>query len=183
LDDSDQALVEQIRAGSGEAFGRLMRRYDRLVYRVAYGFTGDRDGAMEVVQDTFLKVHTRLAGWRGEGEIRNWIARIAAHEALNRNRARRLHPTCELEEDLFLEAEPPQETAVRERETRGALHRSLASLTPRHRLAVVLRYFQGMSPGDIAAVLECSEGTARNILFRSLRKLRTVLSESEEVLP
>jgi len=183
LEFGDETLVEEIRSGSSVAFASLMRRHERLVHRVAFGFVGDRDEALEIVQETFLKVHARLHEWRGEGEIRNWIARIAAHEAMNRNRARRRQPTGELQEDRLAPVEATQEAALADREARDALHRSLASLAPRQRMAVVLRYFQEMSTREIAAVLECSEGTARNILFRSLQKLRSVLTESEEVLP
>jgi len=179
---TDQQLADEIRAGSAVAFERLMQRYRRLAYRVAYGFTGDSESAMDVTQETFLKVHARLASWRHEGELKNWIARIAANEALNWNRSRRRHATVELGEELFLLEDPSQERALTERETRDALHRSLASLSPRHRLAVVLRYFQGLSPREISSVLECSEGVARNILCRSLRKLRSSLTQSEETL-
>jgi RNA polymerase sigma-70 factor (ECF subfamily) len=180
---TDQELATEIRSGSQVAFERLMRRYGRLVWRVAYGFTGDADSAMDITQDTFLKVHARLDSWRREGDLKNWVARIAAHEAMNWKRSRRRHPTQALDEDVFLQPDPPQEERLLERETHDALHRSLSSLNPRQRLAVVLRYFQGMPTREISAVLECTEGTARNILFRSLRKLRSVLAESEEALP
>jgi len=179
----DDVLVKEIRAGSGVAFAHLMRRYERLVHRVAYGFVGDRDEALEVVQETFLKVHSRIHEWRGEGEIRNWIARIAAHEAMNRSRSRHRHAADALEEDRLEPSAPTQEAALHDREARGALQRALAALSPRQRLAVVLRYFQELSTREIAGVLECSEGTARNILFRSLQKLRSELKESEGVMP
>jgi RNA polymerase sigma-70 factor (ECF subfamily) len=182
LSFSDAELVREIRAGSGVAFEQLMRRHERLVFKVAHGFTGDTDSAMDVTQNTFLKVHARLAGWRREGEIKNWIARIAANEAMNWNRARARRPGTTLDEEAFLQPDPSSGDPLRERETRQALARSLVALNPRQRLAVVLRYFQGMSTREIAAVLECSEGTARNLLFRSLRKLRGVLSTSAEVL-
>jgi RNA polymerase sigma-70 factor (ECF subfamily) len=183
LDFTDQELVTEIRAGSNDAFERLMRRYQRLVFRVAYGFTGDGESAMDITPDTFLKVYARLDSWRDEGDLKNWIARIAANEALNWNRALSRHPTCELDETVFLQADPPQEEEIRQRESREALHRSLSSLSPRQRLAVVLRYFQGMSGREISAVLECSEDTVRGILFRSLKRLRSVLVQSEESLP
>jgi RNA polymerase sigma-70 factor (ECF subfamily) len=138
---------------------------------------------MEITQEAFLKVHTRLGSWRREGELKNWIARIAANEAMNWSRSRRRHPTCELSEDAFLRPGSPQEDALLERESRDTLHLSLSSLNPRQRLAVVLRYFRGMSSREISGVLECSEGTARNILFRSLRKLRSMMTDSEEALP
>jgi len=185
MEFSDQELVDEIRSGSSVAFERLMRRYRRLVYRIAYGFGGDAESAMDVTQETFLKVHTRLGSWRREGELKNWIARIAAHEALNHDRSRRRHPTTVLDEgeELFLQPDAPQETLLERREERDMLHRCLSSLSPRQRLAIVLRYFRGMSTREISAALECSEGTARNILFRSLRRLRTNLAESEEALP
>ena len=183
LEFSDQELASEIRSGSGVAFEQLMRRYERLVYRVAYGFAGNNENAMDITQETFLKVHARLGSWRHEGQLKNWIARIAANEAMNWSRSQRRHPTCELDEAVFLQPDdPPQEDSLLERETRDALQLSLSSLNPRHRLAVVLRYFRGMSTREISGVLECSEGTTRNILFRSLRKLRSVMADSEEAL-
>jgi RNA polymerase sigma-70 factor (ECF subfamily) len=183
LDFNDQELVSEIRSGSGIAFERLMQRYGRLVHRIAFGFTGDVESAMDVAQDTFLKVHARLETWRGEGDLKNWIARIAAHEAMNRKRSGKRHPTCELDEEVFLRSDPSPEDDFNTTETQQALHRSLTALQPRQRLAVVLRYFQGMSTREISTVLECSDGTARNILFRSLRKLRSNLTHSEETIP
>lgn len=183
LEFSDQELVTEVRRGSSVAFEQLMKRYERMVFRIAYGFAGNDEQAMDITQETFLKVHSRLGSWRREGELKNWIARIAANEAMNWSRSRRRHPTCELDEDVFLQPDPPQEESLIERETREALHRSLSSLNPRHRLAVVLRYFRGMSTREISGVLECGEGTTRNILFRSLRKLRSVMADSEEALP
>ncbi len=183
MDFDDRDLVREARAGSKVAFERLMRRHGPLVFRIAYGFTGDREAALDVAQDTFLKAHARLGDWREEGEFRSWIARIAAHEGLNFRRSRRRHPTCDLDEAVFLRDDPSQERAILARESREALHRSLAALPPRQRLAVVLRYFQGMSAREIGAALACSEGTARNLLFRSLRKLRSVLTGAEEALP
>jgi RNA polymerase sigma-70 factor, ECF subfamily len=183
LEPSDQELLAEIGSGSDLAFDRLMRRYRRLVYRVAYGFTGERESAMDVVQETFLKVHTRLGTFRGEGQLRNWIVRIAANEAMNWHRSSSRFETAELDESVFLRPDPrddddPEDRATAER----TLERSLAALAPRQRLAIVLRYFGERSSREIAATLECSEGTARNILFRSLAKLRTMMTASEESL-
>ena len=183
LDFSDRELASEICSGSSVAFEQLMRRYSRLAYKVAYGFLGDVDSAMDVAQTTFLRVHERLDSWRRDGDLKNWIARIAANEALNLVRSRQRHPTTSLEVDVFLQSdEPTQEHRIDAIETREALHRSLSLLNPRQRLAVVLRYFEGMSSRQISTVLECSEGTARNTLVRGMRKLRTALIPSEEAL-
>jgi len=94
------------------------------------------------VQETFLKVHTRLPGFRGEGQLRNWIVRIAANEAMNWNRASSRFETKALDESVFLRPDA-RETAdpVMRASTERALSRSLAALGPRHRLAIVMRYF------------------------------------------
>jgi RNA polymerase sigma-70 factor (ECF subfamily) len=137
---------------------------------------------MEITQDTFLKVHERLGEWRGDGDVKNWIARIAANEALNSNRAARRRSASALQLAGEPAIGPSQHTSLVRRESERALHRSIESLPERQRLAVVLRYFEGMSSREIAGVLECSEETARNTLLRSLRKLRIVLSGTTETL-
>lgn len=184
MEPSDRELIAEIGAGSDLAFDRLMRRYRRLVYRVAYGFTGDRESALDVVQETFLKVHTRLGSFRGEGPLRGWIVRIAANEAMNWKRSSSRHRMSELDESVFLLPDPREQLDLHESTTaRQTLERSLAALPPRQRLAIALRYFGERSTREIAATLACSEGTARNLLFRSLAKLRTMMTASEETLP
>jgi RNA polymerase sigma-70 factor (ECF subfamily) len=181
LEPTDRELLAEIEAGSDLAFDRLMRRYRRLVYRVAYGFTGDQESALDVVQETFLKVHTRLSSFRGEGQLKNWIVRIAANEAMNWKRSSSRLATSELDESAYSRPDMRDERDRRAL-TERALARTLACLGPRHRLAIVLRYFGERSTREIAAALECSEGTARNVLFRGLEKLRTMMTESEESL-
>lgn len=181
LEQSDQELVGDIRSGSDVAFDRLMRRYRRLVYRVAYGFTGEQESALDVVQETFLKVHSRLGTFRGEGNLRGWIVRIAANEAMNWNRASARQRTTGLDDSVFLRPDV-REDRLEQASRHRALERSISSLGPRQRLAIVLRYYGEKSTREIASVLECSEGTARNILFRGLEKLRSIMTESEESL-
>jgi RNA polymerase sigma-70 factor (ECF subfamily) len=161
LDFSDQELVSEIRSGSSVAFERLMRRYERLVYQVAHGFTRDATSAMDVTQETFLKVYSRLGSWRGEGSLKNWIARVAANEGMNWKRSRRRHPTQELDEAVFLEPDPRQEDPLVQWETHRELHRSLSRLNPRQRLALVLRYFQGMSSREISGALATAANSNR----------------------
>ncbi len=180
LEFSDEQLVREIRSGSSVAFETLMRRYERLVFRVAYGFTGDHESAMDVTQNTFLKVHTRLSTWRWGGSFRGWLSRIAANEAISWTRARRRRSTAELNEDLLLDPQPVPEARVGELETRETLVRALGALNPKQRLAVVLRYFQGMGQAEIAETLGCSEGTARTMVFRGLRKMRAVMAPTTE---
>jgi RNA polymerase sigma-70 factor (ECF subfamily) len=181
LEFSDRELIGEIRTGSAVAFERLMRRYEKLVYKVAYGLTGEREGALDVVQNVFLRVHSKLSTYRAEGDLRNWILRIAANESMNWNRSRKRHRAVELNEGIPGGPPSPQEDLFSRRERWKLLRQALFSLNPKHRLALVLRYFEGMPVREIAGVLECSEGVAKNILFRGLKKLKAELAPSAEI--
>jgi RNA polymerase sigma-70 factor (ECF subfamily) len=183
-DLTDQELIGEIRGGSSAAFERLMQRYERLVYRVALGFTGDPDSALDVTQNVFVRVHAKLGTWRGDGGLRNWIARVATNEARNWNRGERRHRSAdltELDDAPAGAAASEQEDGLRRRELRRVVRRSLDALSPRQRRAVVLRYFGDLPIHDIAAALDCSEGVAKNVLFRSLKRMRSFMEASTEV--
>ncbi len=177
----DQELIDEIKAGSAPAFELLMRRYERLVYKIAFTHTGDADSAMDVSQNVFLKVHSRLSTYREGGNFKSWIARIAMNESINLHRSRKRHQAEQLEYDVSIDRRTPQEETMDEREKWKLLKNSILELNPRQQLAVALRYFEGMSPREISRVLKCSEGTTKSILFRSLGKMRDQIAAVQEV--
>jgi RNA polymerase sigma-70 factor (ECF subfamily) len=178
---NDQELIEEIRGGSMPAFELLMRRYEKLVYKIAVTHTGDADSAMDVSQNVFLKVHSKLSTYRDSGNFKSWIARIAMNESINLYRSRKRHRADQLEEEISIDRRPPQEETMNEKDKWKLLKRSILELNPKQQLAVALRYFEGMSPREIATVLECSEGTTKSILFRSLGKMRDQIAAVQEV--
>jgi hypothetical protein len=101
VEPTDDELIAAIESGSDLAFDRLMRRHRRLVYRVAYGFTGNSGRCARRRPETFLKVHTRLSSFRGEGSVRRLdradrgqrsVEPEARGVALRDERARRVEP-------------------------------------------------------------------------------------------
>jgi RNA polymerase sigma-70 factor (ECF subfamily) len=178
---SDQELIEEIKGGSAPAFELLMRRYEKLVYKIAVTRTGDADSAMDVSQNVFLKIHSKLSTYRESGNLKSWIARIAMNESINIYRSRKRHQADQLEGEIAIDRQPPQEETMNEKDKWKLLKRSLLDLNPKQQLAVALRYFEGMSPREIATVLKCSEGTTKSILFRSLGKMRDHIAAVQEV--
>ncbi len=181
LEPTDAALIAAVVAGDLASYDGLMRRYERLVFKVAYGFTGGREPALDVVQAVFLKALRHLPRFDGRAAFKTWLVRITLNEGQDwkRRYRRRDAPLDSL--DVVAERpgrEESPETAALRTEDRERLRRGLATLNSRHRLAVVMRYFDGLPVRDIASTLGCSEVTARNILFRSLRRLRAVLAPS-----
>lgn len=177
---TDEKLVEAARAGELEAFDLLMRRYERLVYKVASGFESGREDALDLTQNVFLKAFRALATFRADSSFKTWLLRIAHHEGLNARRTRLRKPTGDAlpEGAAELGSPPDQEDRLLEADRRGVLSRALAALHGRYRMAIVLRYQNGLAIREIAAVLETTEPMTKNLLFRGVRQLRRALEES-----
>lgn len=178
---SDHELMEASLDGDLAAFDELMQRYERLVYRVAIHLLHHSESAFDVTQTVFLKAFEGLARFRHESNVKTWLLRITYNECIDCLRRHRSqgenHDPLE-EASAHLAAEAVQEREALRREDRLRLARALADLNERYRLAVVLRYFQGLSIAEIASVLGCSEGVTKNMLFRSVRSLRESLAET-----
>jgi RNA polymerase sigma-70 factor (ECF subfamily) len=172
-EENERALIAEIRAGSAGAFEDLMKQYQGQVYRTCFGYTRNRDDALDVTQEVFVKVYERIDSFSGSGSFKGWLLRITHNQSLNWIRARARHG----EHDRLSEANAPgmeagQEVDLSRQENRDLIEAAMLHLNPKQRKALTLRYFERMSISEIASLLECTEGTARNILFRSMQKLR-----------
>ncbi len=187
MDVSDADLISRSRSGDLTAFDALMARYQGLVFTVARVCVRDRDAALDISQNTFLKAFERLESLRDKASFRPWIGRIARHEAITwarRNRHRRQSMGfVDPDETVLADAAPSQEAQMLSDERDSRLAEQLRRLNRRYRLTMSLRYVEGMSIAEIAAVLRCSEGMVKNILFRSVRKLRHELTEGTRQVP
>lgn len=169
----DETLVSEILAGSQLAFGVLIKRYERLIYRVCVRHCQTGDAAMDLTQNVFLKIHQRLASFSGSGSFKGWMLRLAHNECvdwLRKHRHERL--AVDLDDVELPAAEAAPESELSQEQNRRVLQAELAKLSEKHRLALNLRYFEQFSLNEIAEVLECTEGTVKNILFRAMSKLR-----------
>lgn len=172
---TDESLVEEALGGRLGAFDELMVRYQRMVFKVAHGFTRNRQDALDVTQQVFLKAYRSLASFRRDANFRTWIMRIAYNEGVSWVRANG-RPLAG--DDALREVAQPggtQEQLLLARERDALLEKELDKLNDRYRLAITLRYRQGLPIEEIAAVMQCSEGTTKSMLFRGVRALREAL--------
>jgi RNA polymerase sigma factor (sigma-70 family) len=170
-DDPDRALAERAAAGDEEAFAVLFHRFRNDVYRAARAITGRHEESLDVVQDTFLKVHRGLSRWDGRASLKTWIVRIgvrAAIDATRRSRRRR-------------ESVPAMEPAHDPRAAmdRAALLARLRDLVGRLRgsqaVVLKLRLFDGRSNEEIAELLSLRESNVRMQMTKALRRLKEML--------
>ena len=178
MEPIDQLLIERTLAGSLDCFDVLMQQYERDVYLVAMGYAKVQDDALDICQNAFLKAYRKLSTFRGRSSFKTWLLAIANREGLNwvRTQSRKAPATVvSITGDAFPAGED-QEAELIYAERRDQVVRQLEVLNQRSRTAVVLRYYRDMPIRDIAEVLDCSEGVVRNMLFRSVRKLKSAVA-------
>jgi len=185
---SDHRLLEATREGDEAAFAELVRRYRNQITNYVYRMTGDYDLAVDLAQETFMRVYAAAERYQSSFAFSTYIYRIATNLAiseLRRRKRRRLvslstffqpreagEDSCELE---MPDAGPLQDVTLVEDERRGAVTRAIATLPEKYRAPLVLRDVEGRSYEEIACILEMSEGTVKSRINRARSFLRDKL--------
>jgi len=176
-DMEDEQLLERCRNGDGDAFEALLERHQSACFGLAVRILGDRDEAMDALQDSCIKAWRGIGDQRG-GSFRSWMNSIVARTCLDRIRTRRPQLALVDEEDRvipLLDPSPGPESSALSRERIRAIERGLSLLTPEHRAVILMRDLSGMSYEEIAASLEVPVGTVRSRLARARSGLQAEL--------
>lgn len=186
MDGTDPAVVARAQRGDQDAFGILVERHSRAVFRVAYRLTGHEQDAEDVVQETFLRAYRQIDKFELRASFATWIYRIAfncAHDLL-RQRPRMAKHTSLDEEfgdggSLQLTDEAPTRNPYRQLESAEINRRvreGLGGLSELERAAFVLRHFEGQSIEEIGRALGLQPSAAKHSIFRAVQKMRRVVA-------
>ena len=186
----DSSLLREAQGGDKAAFEELVRRYDRAVLRLALHLTGSEQDAQDIYQEAFLRAYRNLPRFRFECSFYTWIYRIVTNLCLDHLRKKHLHSqevsTIVLEngkEEELVNLMPVQdpgsspERSFAGRELGECIVRALLRLSPRERMVFELRHYHGLRLRTVAGILNTTEGTIRNTLFRATQKLRMQLAD------
>ncbi len=186
----DDELIREAQKGNRGAFDSLVRRYDQSVLRLALHMLGNEQDAQDVHQEAFIKAYRHLGNFRFECSFYTWLYRIVTNlclDQLRRRKSRREDPSTVIDssgDEMDLLANVSDERAMSnparelERKRMGErIHEALDKLTPRERMVFELKHYQGLKLRTIGEMLNTTEETAKNTLFRATRKLRANLTE------
>lgn len=151
------------RTGEEWALEQFFHRYQAQVYSLCYRLLGRAEDAQDATQTAFIKAFRSLPRFRGESGVKTWLYRIAVNEAMSLARSRRTTA------DLGNEASPAPEPRMVER---LAVEAALAQVSADHRAILVLRFWEGLSYEEIAAVLQISLSAAKMRLHRARDEFR-----------
>lgn len=183
-------LIRDAQQGSRTAFDTLVRQYDHAVLRLALHLTGSEQDAEDIHQEAFLKAYRYLGNFRFECSFYTWIYRIVTNlclDLLRRRKSRREDQAVMIdssgeEMDLLNNVSDERASANPDRELNrkflgGRILAALDELTPRERMVFELKHYQGLRLRAIGEMLNTTEETAKNTLFRATRKLRANLAQ------
>src|SRR5277367_2252685 len=185
LEGNDQEVIAACQRGDRDAFRALFETYQDKVYSIALRYAGDRALALDIAQEIFLKLLSNIHEFHGNAGFETWLYRVVVNCCLDhRRRSRRI--------GLFLENLLHGFAVSRPSVSQDALHnlmrvemqeqvqRGVAGLSADQRIAVALRYTEGLSYDQIAEILDCSPGTVASRLNRAHKVLERRLAHLRE---
>ncbi|HEY1804237.1 MAG TPA: sigma-70 family RNA polymerase sigma factor [Terracidiphilus sp.] len=192
LHSDEAALVEELRAGSEEAFAWLITRYHQPIYSLLARTVHNSADAADLTQEVFVKVFRGIHGFHGESSLRTWIYRIALREASNRRRWWIRHQQQEIAieqemmqgdwekpvqlKDMLVDpAESPYEMALHE-ENRARVEEALRQVPEPFRTTIILRDIEGFVYEEVAAIQGVNLGTVKSRLVRGRAYLKSMLT-------
>jgi RNA polymerase sigma-70 factor (ECF subfamily) len=183
MDMDDQAAIQAVLAGDKEAYGALVMRYSRRLFRVAFRITGNEADAEDVVQDALLRGYRKLESFESRSDFGTWIYRIAVRCALDKISGSkvdesRIAETTDREHDglQIADQEAGPERLLLSGEIRAMQEIAMHGLSPTERTAFVLRHLEDRTTEEIAAAMGIPPNAAKQSVFRAVQKLRRRLA-------
>jgi RNA polymerase sigma-70 factor, ECF subfamily len=184
-EEEERRWVRAALEGDLAAFDALVARHWRKVASVAGCFLSDANDVEDAVQETFVRAFEGLRGFRGDASVRTWLIRIAVNLCKNRRGEFWRRRVMLTDDDAALRTEPAgapalADAALLQGEWERALHVAMAQLAERHRLPILLHFFEDLSGAEIAAVLGWNESTVWSRIYAGCRVLRKKLASYRE---
>lgn len=183
---TDEIMVQRALTGDAEAFGEIVRRWERRIFALAYGMLGREDDARDATQETFLAAFRNLRGFRGDAKVSSWLHRIAVNQCITRQRQARVRSEAALEAEQEKDATsfvtPVQYSpsrVVEGRQETAAVRRAINGLPVELRQVVIMKEFEELTFREIADVLELPLSTVKSRLYTAMKQLQMRLQRFE----
>ena len=173
--DADSILVERYLAGDTAAFNELMIRYERPIYRVCYRFVENREDALDLAQDVFVKAFEHLPTFRRESSLKTWLYRIAINHCINHVK-KHAQEFVEVTEHTG-SVHPSIQKKLEDGEQREHFRRLVKRLPPKQKAIMELRINEQLSYDEIARISGRSVSTIKASVFFALEKLRKLVKD------
>ena len=185
----DAGLVQQVQRGQQAAFGALMKRYNRRLYRTARAILKDDGGAEDALQEAYVSAYRHIGDFRGDAAVGTWLTRIVVNQSLQALRKSRRERVVvpfgdSADDDAPDVADDPEytpESLMMRTEIRRLVERKIDDLPEAYRTVFMLREVEDLTVEETAASLDIPAATVRSRLFRAKARLREALAQEMDV--
>jgi RNA polymerase sigma-70 factor (ECF subfamily) len=181
-DLSDEKLLALAVESNPDAFGEVVRRWERKIFALCFGMLGREDEARDAAQETFVAAYRNIGNFRGEAKVSSWLHRIAVNHCLTTKRRSTTRSEEFLDEEnhederVFVAAAAYSPSSQTEQAERNVLVRqAVGSLPMDLRQVVVMKEFEEMTFQEISDTLEIPLSTVKSRLYTALKQLRSKL--------
>ena len=182
---TDEQLVEQATGNNPEAFGEIVKRWERKIFALCFGMLNREDEAKDAAQETFIAAFRNLKNFRGDAKVSSWLHRIAVNQCLTVKRRNKSRSESFIDDDessnenfFVAPAKTSPSRTTEQNERLKYIRRAVSSLPPELRQVVVMKEFEDMTFQEIAEVLEIPLSTVKSRLYTALKQLRMKLEKN-----
>ena len=185
--NGDALIVERVKQGDIAAFDILTKKYRERLYCVVYNIVSNREDAMDIVQDAFIKSFSSIHSFKGKSAFYTWLYRIAVNMAVSfikKNRLKRFFSFDNINEEVAHSEIVEKIAVVKEgqqsallNELKEKLNEALANLSIEHRTVVILHEMEGLSHAEIAEITKTCEATVRSRLHYAKQQLQGLMKD------
>jgi len=170
--------------GDAEAFGEIVKRWERRIFALAFGMLGREEDARDATQETFLAAFRNLRAFRGEAKVSSWLHRIAVNQCITRQRRSKVRNESALETEEEKNASSfaapihySPARVVESRETTAAVRLAVNTLPVELRQVVVMKEFEELTFKEIAEALDVPLSTVKSRLYTAMKQLQMRLQK------
>lgn len=177
--DDIYPIVERIKNGDREAFMAVTRLYQKKVYLLAYSYFRNSEDAMDIVQETFLRLYQKVNMYHPGRNFQNWLLQIAKNLCIDHYRKRNAKTKDFKREKSLDELNIPvadNDTSQNSSDLRDIFAVCLQKLTERQRMIFVMRHYNNLDYKEIAQILRISLGTVKSLHFKAVKNLRILMA-------
>jgi RNA polymerase sigma-70 factor (ECF subfamily) len=172
------SMVQKVKSGDKEAFMTLTRMHQRKVFIMTYSFFRNKEDALDMVQETFLRLYQKIDSFRSGHNFEAWLLQIAKNLCIDHYR-RNAAERREIESDKTVEelqvSDRRAEGGERARDLRDILSRCVEKLAERQRTIFIMRHYNQLKNEEVAQALGISPGTVKSLHFKAIRNLRALM--------
>jgi len=181
VNDREAELIFRCQQGDHEAFKEIFNQYHQKVYRIAYGVLRQREDALDVVQEVFIKLFRSIKNFKGKSAFYTYLYRLAMNTAIDHSRKAKRAVFLSLDEEGGYQPsdrdEKKPDHIVAQREMEGKVRWAIDQLPQDQKATLIYREIEELSYQEIAGAMECSVGTVMSRLHYGRKKLQGLLKD------